>query len=506
MPAEPTFATQRSPDRYSDGPAVGAAIHRWLGRRPSHWQAGFLDVALERVDGPGSPFAYDEIIGIVGRRCGKTVTAMGVPLARALAGPVTLPNGRRLPFRAVHIAQNLTSARQRFQEDLVEPYARRFPGETFATAAEFSRAAADTKLVLDPRRVKDLTDARARGIASELRVLAPTGSSARGAGVAHRTYDEALTYTRERGDELTAAGRPTMAEMMGHAQTWTVSNIALETGERDYLWHQRNKGRAAAKADRRDGICYLEFSLPPGEDPDDERAWWEHYPALGDGIVGIRELRRDREEMGAAFHAEYLCRWSDENDLGSGTWTALDRDAWQTAAVETVIPDDVDVALGVDVDPFGRSASIVAAAIVEGRLIVEVIDHRPETEWITAALLELAADAIAIGIDDYGAGRALLADLETMPVFAGRVVKTSSPDLVAACFRFDAGIREHRISWRRTGFHDALTAAASAAERTSGRAWQWERRVSVSQTPLVAATLAAHALTNRPVVPDSAIY
>lgn len=511
MRAEPTYVTPRSLDRYTDGPAVGLGIARWQGRRPSPWQQSLLDGALERIDGPGSPYAFDSIVAIVGRRCGKTVTAFGVPIVRALAGPVTLPNGRRMPFRAVHVAQNLTAAKQRFQEDLVEPFARRFSEEAFARAADYKRGAASTALTIDPRRgTKDVDAARAAGIASEIRVLAPTGSSARGAGVLHRNYDEALTFTRARGEELEAAGRPTMAEMGGHAQTWTVSNIARDTDERMHLFHLRNRGRAAVGEGRRDGIYYVEFSIPPDADADDERNWFRHYPALGDGIVGIRELRREREDLGPLpFNAEYLSRWPDENATGVAGWHALDAPAWIAAETADAAPESALAALAVDIDPFSRAASLAVASLdaPDGdALTVEVIEHRADTEWIPAALESLAGEAVAIGIDDYGPGHDLLATLQARPTLAHRLVPTRGPDFVAACYRFDAGIREGRMHWRRSGFHAELTAAAAAAERTTGRAWQWERRVSVVQTPLVAVSLAAWALAHRPTAPASAIF
>lgn len=504
MGAEPTYATARSAERHSDGPAVGDAIARWLGRRPTRWQQAALDVALERVDGPGSPFAYDEVVIIVGRRCGKTVTTMGVPLARALSGPLLLPNGRRLPFKATHTAQNLTSARQRFSEDLVDPYRRRLGEDVFDRAAEFKRAAADTTLTLDPRRGrarKELEDARRRQIAAELRVLAPSPSSARGAGVAHLTFDEALTYTVKRGAELLAAARPTMAEMHGHAQAWTVSNINTDTTDKMHLWHLRQEGRAAVLADRRDGICYLEFSLPPGEDPDDETAWWRHYPALGDGIVGIRELRRDREKLGvAAFTAEYLCRWPDENETGLDGWVAIALDDWLAARTEAAAPDGT-AAIGVDVDPFGRSSSIVAATARpdgEPGVLVEVLAHGPGSAWLEAAVLERADSVGAIGVDDYGPGHDLVGRLQELPVVADKLVVTRGQDLVAASYNVDAGLREHLLQWRASDYHEPLTAAAAAAIRTPGRGWQWERRVATSQSPLVAATLAVWALGRAP--------
>lgn len=496
---QPTYGTPRSLGRHSDGPAVGAAIARWLGRRPTPWQQGVLDVGLERIDGPGSPFAYDKVLTVVGRRCGKTVTAFGVPLARALAGPVALPNGRVMPFRGTHTAQNLMAARQRFAEDLVEPYRRRFSDVDWQRGVEFKRAAADTTLTIDPRRgrgLKNLEGARLANRASELRVLAPTSSSARGAGVLHRTIDEVLTFPRLKGEEMEAAGRPTMAEMQGHAQQWLLSNVGIDTDEQTWLWHLRNTGRAAVEAGRRDGICYIEYSIPPDADPDDERTWWDHYPALSDGIVGIRELRRDREEFGpAVFAAEYLCRWPDEQPGGVLIWPTITEHDWSAAETLEVQPEDAPAYLGVDIDPFGRSATLVTATVDPSRpggILVEVIDHRPGSVWVADAVRSLADVVPVVCIDDYGPGHdlglALSAELE-----ADRLMLLKQTDFVAASFAFDNAIREGTIRHRP---HPALTAAAATAQRTTSKGWQWERRVATSQSPIIAATLASWALTH----------
>jgi len=508
---EPTYGTARTPDRHTDGGVVGDAIARWLGRRPTPWQQAALDVALERIDGPGSPFAFDQVIIVVGRRCGKTVTAFGVPLARALAGPVALPNGRIMPFRGTHTAQNLHAARQRFTEDLVEPYRRHFSDVDWAMGAEFKRAAADTTLTLDPRRGrsrKSVEGARRAARASELRVLAPTSSSARGAGVLHRTIDEVLTFPRTKGEEMEAAGRPTMAEMQGHAQQWLLSNVGIDTDEHTWLWHLRQKGRQAVEAGRRDGVCYIEFSMPPDADADDEREWWKHYPALSDGIVGIRELRRDREEFGAAvFTAEYLCRWPDEQPGGAMAWPAITEFDWMAGETVAEQPDDAVAALGVEIDPFGRSASIVAAVAdptVAGGVFIEVIDHRPGSVWVADAVRTLADRVPVIAVDDYGPNRDLALALDADPATGERLMRLHGADVISASYRFDALIREHLLRWRP---HPALTAAASTAQRTVGKGWQWERRVATSQSPLMAATLAAWALDRADApAPEPAIF
>lgn len=516
MRAEPTYATARTPSRYTDGPAIGLAIARWMGRRPTRWQQAVLDVGLEHLDGPGSPFAYDEVVVIVGRRCGKTVMVFGVPLGRALAGPVTLPNGRVLPFKATHTAQNLSQARLRFQKDLVEQYRRRFNDLQWKRGVDFKRGAADTALTLDPRRGlsrKNLAQAVLAARASEIRVLAPTPANARGDGVMHINWDEALTYTLERGQELTQAANPTMAEMHGMAQSWTVSNISLGTDDRMHLWHIRQRGRAAVRAGRTTGMCYIEFSLPPEEDPGDERTWWPHYPALGDGIVGIAQLRREIEKLGGLdpFAAEYLTRWPDENDTGVAGWDTIMLADWTAARTEAEAPPDVAAAIGVDLDPYGRTASIVAATPRPDDLdgvLWEVLEHHAGSGWVAEAVRSLAAapGTVAVGVDDYGPNHDLADQLAADPVIAAKLIRTASTDFAAACFATDADLREHRALWRAAAYHEALTESAAAAQRTPGKAWQWERRVAVPQSALVAATLASWALAHAPAPASFFVY
>lgn len=513
--AEPTYATRRSPERYTDGPKIGEAIARQLGRPPTPSQQYELDVGLERVDGPGSRLAYADVVVIKGRRCGKTVTGFGVPHARALAGPITLPNGRMLPFRAVHVAQNVTAARQRFDEDLVAPYRLRMFGEddeAWGRAAEYKRAAADTSLVLDPRSVKDVQQAKIRRIASELRVLAPSPNAARGSGVFHRTYDEELTYTLKRGQELAAAGLPTMAELFGQGQTWHLSNVGKFVDERYFLWHQRERGRKAVAADRRDGICYIEYSLPRDVDPNDEEQWWRYYPALGEGLVDLPELRLQREifeelnhDNGATFFAEFLGRWADENETGLSGWETITLEDWQAALEDDKQleqPAGARAVIGVDIDPIGRAATIVAATahpVLEGVTYLEVIDHRPGSSWLPEAIRQLAGHVEAIAVDDHGTGRGLILDLEAEPELQPKLLRVPAGDFYAACYAFDADIREHHIKIRTLGHYPRLMEAAAAAKRSTGRGpWKWDRMLNPPQTPLVAATLASWGLGRAP--------
>lgn len=494
----PTYRTARSPHRFTDGPRAGRLIARKLGRVTTRWQQYVLDVALERVDGPGSPFAYSNVDVIVGRRGGKTVTTMGVPLFRSLCGPVALDDGRVVPFIGAHTAQNLVKARQRFVKDLIEPYRANMTDAVWRAGHLFRQAIGDTSLTIDPAVAGK--DWRATSRASTIQVFAPTISAVRGDGLFHLTFDEFLVFTAAQGAAFMAAAGPTQAGLRGHGQIWRTSNVSILNDERTWLYVAREAGRAAVASGRTTGTAYFEFTIPDDVDPTDEAAWWDYYPALGDGLVRVDELRVDLERLGPdSFAAEYLGRWPGH--VVVATWSAIAEPTWRAAGTDAEQPATAAAALGVDVDPFGRSSTIVAATAhpdVDDGTLVEVLDHRPGSGWLEAEIRARAGDVAAIGIDDYGPGHELLVALEADPLIASKLVPTRSLDFVAACFAADRDLREARLAYRRSAHHQALTAAAAAAQRTPGKAWQWERRVAVTQTPLVAATLASWALGHAP--------
>jgi hypothetical protein len=497
-PILPTFKTPRSSTRYTDGPRAGRLIARKTGKVTSRWQQYILDVALERVDGPGSPFAYTTIDVIVGRRCGKTVLEMGVPLYRGMAGPVRLDNGTVVPFVAAHTAQNLIKARQRFMKDLVEPLQASMSPAIWNAGHSLRSAIGDTSLTFDPATTgKDYRSKRA----SSIGVFAPTISAVRGDGLLHLGFDEILVFTARRGGELMAAARPTLATMRGHGQIWRASNVTMMNDRTTWLYEIRERGRTNIAADVRHGSAYFEFTIPDDADPTDERVWWEHYPALSDGLIRPEELRADLGELGFGhFAAEYLGRWPGEVAILS--WSAITEDDFDAAKTTTPFPTDQPAALGIEIDPFGRSSSIAAAT----PHVVEIIDHRPGSDWVLERVRELADRADIITVDDYGPGHDLAGRLADTTTVADKLRTMRGPDVVSACYTFEAGLRERSVQWVASDFHERLRSAAAAAERTPGRSWQFERRVAISQSPLYAAALARYAATHDRPAPDSAIF
>jgi hypothetical protein len=374
--ASPRWHTPRSPDRWTAGPDYAAALAS-CGRPPTPWQRRVLDVAGETLDGPGSRFAYDQVILIVGRRCGKTAVEMGVPLARALQGPLELPNGRRVPFHGAHTAQNLTRARDRFIGELADPWRSTLPEPERKARTHLLVNIATTSLELHPDDWRDPE-------ASSIQVFAPTPTSMRSDGLAHIGIDECLVFPKARGLLLLAAASPTQAEFHGLAQMWLMSNVGLAM--QSWLPELRDMGRAAVDSAQTEGVCYVEYSIPEDADPADEALWWEHYPALGDGLVDIRDLRNDLRRIGSleAFAAEYLNQWPGSGGTGAPpiepeTWLRMVRPGASIAPGTTMWG-------GADIAPDGSDLVLVACGRdSEGRWLAQVARYEVRASQRRAA-------------------------------------------------------------------------------------------------------------------------
>ena len=238
-----------------------------------------------------------------------------------------------------------------------------------------------------------------------------------------------------------AAARPTLSEMRGYGQMWRSSNVTRMNGPTTWLWQLKERGRQAVTEGQQLGAAYFEFSIPDDADPTDEASWWAYHPALADGLLRPDELRADVVELGIEnFAAEYLGRWPGA--LVIRRWSALTEASFMAAGTTTPMPAELPAALGVDMDPFGRSASIAAATHDSGADVVEVIDHRPGGAWLLDAVVALAPSVETIAIADYGGGRDLLAQLAELPSVAGKLQPIGTADFIAACYTTEAGPRE----------------------------------------------------------------
>lgn len=263
--------------------------------------------------------------------------------------------------------------------------------------------------------------------------------------------------------------------------------------------------RDRALGDDPGNMGWMEWSAPKNADPDDLENVYMANPMLGDlfdleyVLNEQRTFRSDPERGEIAWLRERL---GVRESLG-GQWV-IDPDHWRSLAGPRPYdsPEQFpSIALAVDVPPSRDSASIGMAAFApDGRIFVDLVDHRDGTSWVPQAIKDLRerASVRLVGIDEGAPAGSLIEALRR----EGRVRHhpVTLRKYAAACGRFFdlATGDEARL------FHSGepqLQAAIEAARKTrrSETAWTWSRKDSIADiSPLVAVTVAASLLGSPP--------
>lgn len=269
-------------------------------------------------------------------------------------------------------------------------------------------------------------------------------------------------------------------------QIWYTSSAPLQEARSDVLRKFCRRGREGSN-----GLCYIEYSADLTCDLDDPAAWAEANPALGIRITP-EFVALERAALGDEFARERLGHWVDDDDFGR----VIPRERWEACHDEKSGPVG-RTEFAVDISPDRAMAAIcVAAESARSGIHVEIVDHRPGTDWLVPRCVELqekweARFAFATG----SPAAALRADFEAAGV---QLEEVSAKDHAEACGAFYDAVMQGRL--KHLG-QPALSIAVQGADRKfSGDSWLWSRRASTTDIcPLVAVTLAKW-LYDQPVV------
>lgn len=423
--ALPSWATPRSPERRTYGPALGR-VSEALGRPLMPWQQQVADVALEVL--PDGRWAYPTVVVTVPRQAGKTTLVQAV-----LAHRGQLLQGGSLWLTA----QNRDKARKRWM-DLTDELIVKLPGT-------LKRNIGVSHEVLRWSRT-----------GSKLFPFAPNPEAMHGESPDLVAPDEIWAFTAEQAAELQQAYLPGM--ITKNAQEFITSTQG--TDESEWLNELTESGRASVDEGIRSGVAYFEFSIPPEVDGlpvtklDDERLLdviCAHHPALGHTITRealayhLTRFRGDREGF---------IRGYGNLRIGSTRPRVIPAAVWDEARTDLPVPGLVGVGVSVDAD--GQQAAIVAAGRTEaGQAVVEVVQTSQgwlldlegrqvsPVEYVQAMLARGGVDQVAVLTS--GAGRDLADQLEAADV---EVLKVGPADYAAACGRWRNGVKELTVLHR----------------------------------------------------------
>jgi hypothetical protein len=319
---------------------------------------------------------------------------------------------------------------------------------------------------------------------SSIGITASGETSGHGQTLDLGVIDEAFA---QRDERLVQAFRPAMLTRES-AQLWIVSTMGHEDS---LFFHDRvDDGRARVEAGERSGVAFFEWSADDDDDPDDPATWWRCMPALG-ATVAESTIQADHDALPPdEFARAYL------NRRASSGSSVIDAALWRRACDHASQLSGVPC-FALDVTPDRSFGSIaVAGWRPDRRVHVEIVEHRPGTDWIVERVAELERrwHPWPVIVDPASPAGSLLVDLAALGV---RTETLSARDYAAACEQLYDAVVVDVDSTPRIAHRDqpALNLAlASARKRVIGDAWAWARKIGGDISPLVAVTLARYGL------------
>lgn len=470
-----------------------------LGTPPMPHQKYMADAALE-VDPETGILAYRKVGLSIPRQQGKTQSILAAMVHRIRAW------SRQ---NVKYAAQTRIMARERWEDEfLVAMEQSKLAGKFRARKGNGNEAIIWTKT------------------RSKLGIVSNTEKAGHGPPLDLGMVDEAFAHT---DDRLEQAFTPAMATRP-MAQLWWAS--AGGTEQSIWLNKQREKGREQIEELWLSGLtrwpsqAYFEWFAPDDMNREDPATWFACMPALCPAEAGCRcdpegvwhhtvtvpTIRADKANMEyAEFDRAYLNRTRKhvppaDLNVPSKEWPLR---------VDVNSQAGKDITIAVDVTPLREAASIAVYGLrADGVGHVELIDHRPGTDWLVQRLASLRArhNPIAIALDAKGPAGSLLIDLSKLdpPIIPpadakkpkrGDLAIPTTIDVAAACGQFADAVRQNTL--RHIDQVQLNVAMAGARSRPLGDAWAWARKgADVDITPLVAVTLARWAHATRAHVID----
>jgi phage terminase large subunit-like protein len=323
---------------------------------------------------------------------------------------------------------------------------------------------------------------------STIRTFPPKPDALHGKQSDFVALDEVWNYTMTDGQAITQAVVPTQATRP-RRQLWIVSTA----GDEASLWMRGWIDRARASLEDPDSpIAYFEWSCPDDMDPTDPGSWPLFHPAYG-RTIDDRAMHDALTQMGDQFPRAYGNRWP----AVEASWRA----GWPQLATVDTIPPTARVYLAADAQLNHRSAAITAAGrLVDGRIGVEVIDHRNGVDWLRARLTELSRTHRApIAIQANGPLGYLLDELQAAGV---RTLPVMGTDYANAAARLRTMIVGGGVAHRDD---PRLNRAVDTVDtQVSGDRAVWRRRdVTVDISPLIAASLSIWQASAPPAAPKA---
>lgn len=243
---------------------------------------------------------------------------------------------------------------------------------------------------------------------------------------------------------------------------------------------------------------WMEWSADEDDPADEPTTWAVANPALGIRLA-LDTVKDEYQGFArASFQRERLGIW----DLTESEASVLDPEDWDNCFRETINHDGGEIALGIDIAPSRKQASLVASGKdIDGKAWVDVIESRVGSiEWIVPMVKKIVREKpVRAVVVDSGSPAGTIIDQLTREGISVTPIGTALVIQAVGAF-YDSVVNGSLL---HIGQSQLNSAALSAGRRKIGQSWGWARpQDGTDITTLVGATLARFGLdwtkANRP--------
>lgn len=188
--------------------------------------------------------------------------------------------------------------------------------------------------------------------------------------------------------------------------------------------------------------CWQEWSVETIRDPHDEDAWYEANPSLGYFLMP-RAVKIEANKMAVDSFNKMRLGWI----AGTENMRAISDEQWSPLKVDKVeLDENPSLVYAIKFAPDGSSVSLAVGVWVDGKIHVEILEHKPMsagTQWIVMFLMDGSRwrKANKIIIDGAAGTQLLLEELvRTEPKMSKRILTPNAKEAGAAYGSFQNAI------------------------------------------------------------------
>jgi hypothetical protein len=307
---------------------------------------------------------------------------------------------------------------------------------------------------------------------SQFLVLKPEADAYRSEAADESWLDEFQEVDPLDGDDLLAAILPLQDTKLGSSTIVSGTAGEARVGPFWVMIDQLRSGRS--------GVGGLDYSAPedtPWEDIEDEAKAMTLLRTVHPGIGTLTTIEKMLKNYRSPtfglpqWAREYLSIWPESY----GT-VAIDQAQWIAAQLDKKPAIPTRVAFGMAIRPTGGSAAVCAAwRSPSGLAYVEVLEHRPGTDWIPkfAQYLTTKYRGSTIAYDDYGEGAASATEMRALAPQPRLRVQTFR-ETAAGCVQFLRDLERATLRHSgQKGLDAAVDFAGKREVRGESGVWLW---------------------------------